>query len=115
MRKVPDALEAREHRALEKRHRLDAVRDWNQGIPIAPEDRDGRQRGDLVRAVPGVELNFARMAISSSVNAPPAARSARVVPNAMKGWPKRSTKSGKDAHRSETATSRPSPPADTRP
>src|SRR5579872_5378443 len=51
MRKVPDALEAREHRALEKRHRLDAVRDWNQGIPIAPEDRDGRQRGDLVRVV----------------------------------------------------------------
>ena len=41
---------------------------------------------------------------------PPAALSARVVPNDMNGWPNRSTKNGNDAHRSEGPTSRPRPP-----
>src|SRR5581483_10755278 len=56
VRKVTDPLEAREDGALDDRGSVDALGDGNQGVGITPEDRDGRQRRHLVRAIEEVPV-----------------------------------------------------------
>lgn len=134
VREVTYARESRQRGAFQKRCRFDAMTDGDQRILVAPEDRDRRQGRRFVRAVEKVPVlspsvddvahaaregaRGARASVESCeegdffVRERAAGRvRARVVPIDMNGCPKRSTKNGNDAHRSDGPTSRPSPPA----
>ncbi len=51
VREVTHPGEACQRRPLEEVRRLDPMGDGNHRVVLAPEDRDGRQRGQLVGAI----------------------------------------------------------------